>query len=66
MLGTTCAAICSGLNYELIYKFGVPSLSKHLQITAASFVPREEVTPGKLGETRLREILSIDTIQCSE
>jgi hypothetical protein len=27
--------------------------SGHLQIAAASFVPREEVTAGKLGETRL-------------
>lgn len=66
MLDTTCAAIYSGLDYGLIYKFGVPSLSKHLQITATSFVPREEVTPGKLGETCLREILSMDTAQCLE
>jgi hypothetical protein len=27
----------------------------HLQIAAASLVPREEVATGKLGETRLRE-----------
>lgn len=50
----------------VIYKFGVPGRSEHLQITTASFVPREEVTTGKLGETRLRVILSMDTTQWSE
>ena len=35
--------------------------NRYPQITAASLVPREEVTAGKLGETRLREIVSVIT-----
>jgi hypothetical protein len=37
----------------------VNDLNRHPQVTAASLVPREEVTTGKLGETRLCEIVSM-------
>ena len=45
---------------------GAPDLNKHSQVTAASLVPREEVTTCELGETRLGTILSVKPERDSE
>lgn len=45
---------------------GVNDPNRHIQIAAASLVPREEVATGKLGETCLREIVSVKTVRYRE
>jgi len=48
-------------NHEFV---SVPDNDRNLQITATALVPCEEITPGKLGKTCLKAILSVTITTC--
>jgi hypothetical protein len=61
MLGTIYGVTYSGSDYGAVSSLGIIGRKRHPQITAASLVPREEITAGKLGKACLGLEMSRNT-----